>query len=328
MVGGQRAVRDPQVTGHPRLGVERAVVVPGGLLGVGPEPAAQLTGAGDRVGRVVRRVVVRPVGGRQDAGDAGAQRGCGVGGDAQAGDQPGVVDGGEERADRVAGARPLGEDRTVVRVVPVEPEAVVALQLLDGPHGALKTSAHGVVVDHPEPGGGHRRPEAAADVGGGGLTRLDGGAGPADVDLVDGETEVGRHGLDRAIRVAEPAQQQRCVRAAHGLGGGARRGGGHGAERQGGGPCSRGGEKRTTVHQNPSKRMSHRLWAVGGFRSSVVICGRGAPLPRTAPACAAAREQGWTRAAPHAGTGPERPCCTGTGVRQVSPVPVRAGAVR
>lgn len=224
VVGGQRTVRDAQVTGHARLGVERAVVVAGGLLGVGPEPAAQLTGSGDRVGRVVRRVVVRPVGGGQDAGDAGAQRGRGVGGDAQTGDQPGVVDGGEERADRVAGAGPLGEDRTVVRVVPVEPEAVVALQLLDGPHGVFQPAAHGVVADHPEPGGGHGRPEAAADVGGGGLTRLDGGAGPADVDLVDGETEVGRHGLDRAIRVAEPAQEQRGVRVARGLRGGARGG--------------------------------------------------------------------------------------------------------
>ncbi|GAA2416159.1 hypothetical protein GCM10010433_13990 [Streptomyces pulveraceus] len=64
------------------------------------------------------------------------------------------------------------------------------------------------------------------------------------------------------------------MRAARGLRGGARRGRGDGSERQGGGPCPRCGEKRTTVHQNPSKK-SHRLWAVGGFRSSVVIAGAG-----------------------------------------------------
>ncbi len=169
VVGGQRAVRDAEVTGHARLGVEGSVVVAGGFLGVRPESAAQLTGAGDRVGRVVGRVVVRPVGFRQEAGDAGAQRGSRVRGDAQAGDQPGVVDGREERADRVAGAGPLGQHRTVVGVVPVEPESVMALQPFDGPDGEIQPSSHRGVADHAESGGGDGGPQTAADVGGRGL---------------------------------------------------------------------------------------------------------------------------------------------------------------
>lgn len=133
-------------------------------------------------------------------------------------------------------------------VVPVEPEAVVALQLLHGGDGPLQRAEHRGPARHAEPRRGHRRPEAAADVGGRGLTGDD-GRGAADVDLVGGETEAGRHRLDRAVGVTEPGQELCLVGGARGRRDGLRSG--EGAEGQGGGPGPGSGEKRATVHRIP-----------------------------------------------------------------------------
>lgn len=199
----------------------------------------QLAGVGGRIRGVVRRVVERPVGVREQPRHARAQLRVGVGGDPQACDQPGVVDGRQERVDRVAAARPRREGLAGVGVVPVEPEAVGALQPLDGGDGAGEAAVHRRGVDDPEPAGRDCRPQPAADVGRRGVDgRRERARG--DVHGVRGQSEVRGQGLDGAIRVAEPAAQQGV-----GVGAGGRAGG---AESEGGGGARSGGEEGASFH--------------------------------------------------------------------------------
>ena len=146
VLGRDLAGRDAEVRRHPRLGVERAVVV-AGVPDVGAHAAVV---AGDRRrSRAGSRPRSRRGSGRpgprprcsssrspstsRSSSASSASDGIGARGEQQAGGEPGVVDAGEERLD---GAAVLGPDPELLeggRVVPVVEHArrLVALELRD-----------------------------------------------------------------------------------------------------------------------------------------------------------------------------------------------------
>ena len=168
MLGRQLAGGDPQVAGHPRLGVQDVVVVarhPHGALRdaaarrlLGPRPAAQLAH-----GRVVVEAEVHR---RDERVGLRAQLGHAVLDHRQAGGQPAVVDRGEEREERRPVGRPRGQARAGGRVVPVEELAArPALQARERGQRARHARGRLAAADEPDLARAQRAPQVGADVG-------------------------------------------------------------------------------------------------------------------------------------------------------------------